>query len=142
MRPRRREGGYLRSHPGGERRRPPRRHRKEAGPMMHGPIYTFLYWVVRFGLSLYHPIFKVVGRKRVPKTGRVLFCCNHSGLADPVWLVMALYKDHMPRIMAKKEAMAVPVLGWFLRTIGVFGIDRDGVDISGIKTGIKCLRDE
>ena len=65
--------------------------------MMHGPIYTFLYWVVRFGLFLYHPIFKVVGRKRVPKTGRVLFCCNHSGLADPVWLVMALYKDHMPR---------------------------------------------
>ena len=55
---------------------------------------------------------------------------------------MALYKDHMPRIMAKKEAMAIPVLGWFLRTIGVFGIDRDGVDISGIKTGIKCLRDE
>lgn len=110
--------------------------------MMHGPIYTFLYWVVRFGLFLYHPIFKVVGRKGVPKTGRVLFCCNHSGLADPVWLVMALYKDHMPRIMAKKEAMAVPVLGWFLRTIGVFGIDRDGVDISGIKTGIKCLRDE
>ena len=61
--------------------------------MMHGPIYTFLYWVVRFGLFLYHPIFKVVGRKRVPKTGRVLFCCNHSGLADPVWLVMALYKS-------------------------------------------------
>ena len=57
--------------------------------MMHGPIFTFLYWVVRFGLFFYHPIFKVVGRKGVPKTGRVLFCCNHSGLADPVWLVMA-----------------------------------------------------
>ena len=41
--------------------------------MMHGPIYTFLYWVVRFGLFLYHPIFKVVGRKRVPKTGG---CCS------------------------------------------------------------------
>ena len=92
--------------------------------MMHGPIYTFLYWVVRFGLFLYHPIFKVVGRKRVPKTGRVLFCCNHSGLADPVWLVMALYKDHMPRIMAKKEAMAVPVLGWFFRRSGYIPVDR------------------
>ena len=110
--------------------------------MFGGVIYRFLYCIVRAAMFIYHPIFRVYGRENVPKEGRLLICCNHSGLADPIWIIFALGLGHVPRIMAKKEALEVPVLGWFLRTIGVFGIDRDGVDISGMKTGIKCLRDE
>ncbi|HIR51033.1 MAG TPA: 1-acyl-sn-glycerol-3-phosphate acyltransferase [Candidatus Avoscillospira avicola] len=110
--------------------------------MIHGAIYCFLFVACRIGLFFYHPVFRVVGREHIPKDGRLLICANHSGLADPIWIIMALRMGHMPRVMAKKEAFDVPILGWFLRSIGVFGIDRDGMDISGIKTGIRCLRDE
>ena len=110
--------------------------------MLHGAIYYFLYAACRFGLFFYHPIFRVIGRENVPKEGRLMICANHSGLADPIWIIFALHMGHMPRIMAKKEAFDIPVLGWFLRSIGVFGIDREGLDIGGIKTGIKCLRED
>ena len=110
--------------------------------MLHGAIYYFLYAACRFGLFFYHPIFRVIGRENVPKEGRLMICANHSGLADPIWIIFALHMGHMPRIMAKKEAFDVPILGWFLRSIGVFGIDREGLDIGGIKTGIKCLRED
>lgn len=110
--------------------------------MIHGALYWFLFIACRIGLFFYHPIFRVVGRENIPKDGRLLICANHSGLADPIWIIMALQMGHMPRVMAKKEAFDVPILGWFLRSIGVFGIDREGLDISGIKTGIRCLRDE
>lgn len=110
--------------------------------MISTALYRFLFIACRIGLFFFHPVFKVVGRENVPKDTRVVICSNHSGLADPIWLIFALRLGRMPRIMAKKQAMEVPVLGPFLRKIGVFGVDRDGADVNAIKTGIKCLRDE
>ncbi len=110
--------------------------------MISKPLYYFLYVVCRLGLFLYHPVFRVRGRENVPRDRRVVICANHSGLADPIWIIFALRLGRMPRIMAKKEAMKAPVLGWFLRSIGVFGVDRSGADVGAIKKGMKCLRNE
>ena len=71
-----------------------------------------------------------------------MICANHSGLADPIWLIFGLRLGRMPRIMAKKEALQVPILGKFLKSIGVFGVDRSGADVNAVKTGLKCLRDD
>lgn len=110
--------------------------------MISSAVYCFLYLACRIGLFFYHPFFKVQGRGNVPKEGRLVICANHRGLADPIWVILALRMGRMPRIMAKKEAMKVPVLGAFLKAIGVFGVDRNGADVSAIKTGLKCLREE
>ena len=53
-------------------------------------IYRILYCIVRFVLFFWHPVFRVSGRENIPQDGNVLICANHSGLADPVWLVFAL----------------------------------------------------
>lgn len=98
--------------------------------------------IVRFFLFFWHPFFRVIGRENVKKEGRMMICANHSGAADPIWVIFALKMGHVPRIMAKKEVMEVPVLGWFLRKIGAFGVDREGVDIAAIKTGLRCLNEE
>ena len=97
---------------------------------------------VRFIMFFWHPFFRVYGRENVKKGGRLLICANHSGAADPIWIVFALKLGHVPRIMAKKEIMQVPILGRFLKHVGVFGVDRGGADISAIKTGLRCLTDE
>ncbi|MGN0979522.1 MAG: lysophospholipid acyltransferase family protein [Candidatus Avoscillospira sp.] len=110
--------------------------------MISKATYCFLYIVCRIGLFFYHPFFRVVGREHVPKEGRLVICANHSGLADPIWVIFGLRLGRMPRIMAKKEAMQVPILGPFLKAIGIFGVDRSGADVSAVKTGLKCLRDE
>ncbi len=110
--------------------------------MISGVIYWILYAVVRTVMFLYHPVFRVIGRENVPKDGRFLICPNHSGMADPLWVLFALRMDHIPRIMAKKEVMDVPVLGWILKKFGVFGVDRGGTDVNAIKTGLRCLKDD
>lgn len=110
--------------------------------MISRATYCFLYIVCRIGLFFYHPLFHVKGREHVPKGGRLVICANHRGLADPIWAIFGLRLGRMPRIMAKKEAMQVPILGPFLNAIGVFGVDRSGADVSAVKTGLKCLREE
>lgn len=110
--------------------------------MMSGVVYWILYAVVRAAMFLYHPVFRVIGRENIPTGGRLLICPNHSGMADPLWVIFALRLGHVPRIMAKKEVMNVPVLGWLLRKFGVFGVDRGGTDVAAIKTGLRCLKDE
>ncbi len=110
--------------------------------MLSGFWYRLLVVIVRIGLFFYHPVLKVVGREHIPASGRYLICPNHSGLADPIWIVLAMKLDHIPRIMAKKEIMQVPVLGKFLSWLGAFGVDREGVDVNAIKIGLRALKDE
>lgn len=110
--------------------------------MLSGWIYHTLYVIVRAVMFLYHPVFRVIGRENVPKEGRLLICPNHSGVADPIWIIFALGLGRVPRIMAKKEIMKFPLFAWFFQKIGVFGVDRGGNDVNAIKTGLRCLKDE
>lgn len=110
--------------------------------MSKGPFIWIITYIVRVALFFWHPIFRVKGRENVVNDRRLMICANHSGAADPIWIYFALRLGHVPRIMAKKEIMDVPVLGWLLRKFGVFGVDREGADINAIKTGLRCLNDE
>lgn len=109
--------------------------------MITGFKSRFICTLVRIVLFFYHPILRVIGRENLPSEGSYLLCPNHCGMADPFWVVVAMKKDFIPRIMAKKELMDIPVLGWALRKIGVFGVDRGGADVNAVKQGIRCLRD-
>lgn len=71
-----------------------------------------------------------------------MICANHRGAADPIWIIFALRMNHVPRIMAKKEVMQIPVIGWVLKKFGVFGVDRESADVNAIKTGLRCLNDD
>ena len=110
--------------------------------MTGGIAYYIVVSIVRFFLFLWHPVFKVIGKDNIPQSGRLLICPNHSGAADPVWIVFALGYDHVPRIMAKKEVMKIPVIGAILKYFGVFGVDRDAADVNAVKTGLRCLNQE
>ena len=102
-------------------------------------VYKFLLCLVRVFLFFVHPVFRVRGKENIPE-GRAVICCNHSGLADPLWLLFGLWLPQMPVIMAKKEAMDVPVLGAFLRSVKVIGVDRGNSDVNAIKAALKALR--
>ena len=110
--------------------------------MIGGLLYRFLYCLVYVGFFLWHPIYRVKGRENVPKNGRLVICSNHSGMADPFWVCLSLRLGHIPRIMAKKEAMQYPVVGWIMDKIGVFGVDRDAADVHAVKIGMRALRNE
>lgn len=88
--------------------------------------------------KLFFPL-QVEGLEHV--TGEsVIFCPNHSSAIDPLMMAFALPRNYPLRIMAKKQLMDIPLLGWFLRKLGVFGVDRGNSDIQSVKTAIRALR--
>lgn len=106
------------------------------------PVVYWLLWVlVRVGLFFWHPFSHFRGRENIPEGG-CLIVANHSSLADPVWLLLALGPRRRTHIIAKKEVMDVPVLGRLLRWLGVFGVDRGGADIAAVKQSLEILKND
>jgi 1-acyl-sn-glycerol-3-phosphate acyltransferase len=71
----------------------------------------------------------------------VLFAPNHSDHSDP-HVLMELCSRHglRPTFMGAREIFEVnAITGWALQSMGVFSVDRDGPDLSAIKTAISLL---
>ncbi len=83
---------------------------------------------------------RVLHAERIPE-GPLLVCANHSSAIDPLFICFSLGRGRHVRFMAKKEAMETPVLGAFLSSIGVFGVDRGRSDVNAVKTAMRILRD-
>lgn len=102
-------------------------------------FYRRVHWLLAPVIRLIFPL-DVRGRENL--TGDpVVLCPNHSSALDPIFLACALRYDVPLRIMAKKQLMDIPVLGWFLGKMGAFGVDRGNSDIASVKTAIRSLRE-
>ena len=101
-------------------------------------LYTILWYIVWPFFSLVHPC-RLLGRDRLPADGG-LFCANHTSLNDPLCLVMALGPRQQIRAMAKAEFMRIPVLGWLLKKVGMFSVERGKSDVTAIKTAMRFLK--
>lgn len=69
-----------------------------------------------------------------------LVCANHSNYIDPVLLALAYGGHRQIHFMAKIELFKMKKFGAFLTKLGAFGVDRDGADISAIRTVMKYIR--
>ncbi len=91
------------------------------------PVVTFLY-----PLRIRHS-------ERVPE-GPMVICAPHSKLVDPFLLCALLTVRRFPRFLSKKELFSKPVVGAFLRSIGMIPVDRGKADISAIRTALGVLK--
>ena len=81
------------------------------------------------------------GKENIPE-GAVMLCSNHASNWDPVLLYLDLCNKRSElAVMAKKELMSVPLLGDFLRHLGVFGVNRGNADLGAVKTTLRCLKE-
>ncbi len=71
----------------------------------------------------------------------VLLAPNHADHSDPhVMVELAARHGLRPSFMGAREIFEVsPLAGWMLQSMGVFSVDRDGPDLSAIKTAIGLL---
>lgn len=84
--------------------------------------------------------FKVTGRENIPEGG-FLVCANHSSYLDPVFLAMALDTRVPVRFMAKSNLFKIPLLGWFIKKLGAFPVNRNTADLAAVKTSLRVLKD-
>lgn len=72
-----------------------------------------------------------VGVENLPEEGGCLVCSNHISAMDAI--AIAAVCRRQVRFLAKKELFSVPVIGWFIRRLGAFSVDRGASDVAAIK---------
>ncbi len=107
---------------------------------MKNGFYSFIWRLIRPIVLFLYPI-EVKGRELLPENEPVLLCANHDSAWDPLLLALALWHDYPLRFMAKKQLFKIPGLGWLLRKLGAFPIDRGNSDIGAVKNSIRSLKD-
>lgn len=94
--------------------------------------------VIEFAFHIYFGL-KIIGRENIPEGGCVV-CPNHVQLSDPPMAGVAISGSTPFRIMAKKELFAKKGLGRLITWLGAFPIDREGIDITAIKTALGAVK--
>lgn len=94
--------------------------------------------------ALSKPIFKIFfrlsayGIENIPKEGGAIIAPNHQSFLD-----IPIVGSAMPRKMytlGKKEFIESKKGGWFYRSMGGIPIDRNSVDLGGLKLSINVLK--
>lgn len=60
------------------------------------------------------------------RKGGLIFLPNHPALVDPVILVSHLHARFAPRILADRDQIQLPVLGWVIRKVGAIAMPDPG----------------
>ncbi len=108
---------------------------------MKSGLYAFLHFILAWFARLIFCVSCKTRKKEPPlSSGPLLICANHISALDPV-LICAVLRKHQPRVMAKKELFKVPVLGWLVRQLGAYPIDRSGANADVILKTIKMLEE-
>lgn len=102
-------------------------------------FYTVLRGAAKALFWVFKP-FRVIGREHIPD-GPCVVCANHSGMSDPFYVAFALpVRQNHVCFMAKKELFKFKPLGWLLRGLGAFPVDRGAADMEALKTAFRVLK--
>lgn len=81
---------------------------------------------------------KVKNLENFPETGKVIICCNHLSLKDPVYL--SIKPKRMIRYMAKSELFENKFVSWIITQMGAFPVERGKSDQGAIHTADEILQ--
>lgn len=82
--------------------------------------------------------FKVYDKNKIPENGPVIICANHTSAMDPI--VLAQVCDRKIYFMAKEELFNKPVLGFFVRKLDAFPVNRSKTDLKSVRTAMSILK--
>ena len=81
--------------------------------------------------------FRYEGREHEPPSGPFIVAANHASFLDPPMVAAGL--RHQSAHMAKDDLFSVPVLGWWLRSIGSFPVRRGAPDRRALRHSLEVL---
>lgn len=99
-------------------------------------LYAWLRWTTCLWLCATGGL-RTIGRENVPPAGGALLVSNHVSFLDVFALGLPLNR-HLDFVA--RSTLFVPVLGFLIRTLGGFPIQRDGMGASGLKETLRRLR--
>ena len=103
-------------------------------------MYKFIANIVYGILGVNGSKAKVYGKENIPKEGGFVIACTHNGYID----ILNLGISMLPRevhFMAKKQLFDVKGLGWLIKRLNAFPVDRDNPGPSVIKIPRQLIKE-
>lgn len=103
-------------------------------------MYKFTAGIVKGMLGVNGSKAKVYGIENVPKDGGFVIACTHNGYID----ILNLGVSMLPReihFMAKKQLFEIKGLGWLIKNLNAFPVDRENPGPSVIKIPRQLIKD-
>ncbi|HET9494540.1 MAG TPA: lysophospholipid acyltransferase family protein [Chloroflexia bacterium] len=91
---------------------------------------------------LFHSLWPLTirGRENVPRNGAAIIVSNHVSMLDP--FVVGYGAGRIVNFMAKEELFRTPIVGWFVRKLGAFPVDRARRDAASLRTALTVLKED
>jgi 1-acyl-sn-glycerol-3-phosphate acyltransferase len=103
-----------------------------------GLIYNLCWNLAGFAArDLFH--LQIHGQENLIEDGPALLAMNHQSFLDPPLASICCHRQI--HFLARKSLFDIPFLGRLLRHLNVIGVDRDGADMSALKSVIRLVRD-
>lgn len=99
--------------------------------------YYFWYTLSKIVARLFFS-FRVVHPERMIEEGPVILASNHQSYFDPP--LVGICSRRGVHYLARKTLLGIPLLGKLLPRINVILVDRDGNDMSALKTVIRLVK--
>jgi len=103
-------------------------------------VYKLAANVVKVILKLMGSKARVYGEENLPKDGGYIIACTHTGYVDILNLGVAMYPREI-HFMAKKQLFEMKGLGWLIKRLNAFPVDRDNPGPSVIKIPSQLLKE-
>jgi len=100
-------------------------------------LFCILFAICWIPIRLFYPT-KVIGKKNLLKKQGCVFACNHYSNMDPI--IINIQLNTKMRFLAKKELFKNRFLGFILRKIGAFPVDREKPEISTFKFALNAMK--
>ena len=104
-------------------------------------LFYLLWFLFYIPLCIVYPC-RVIGKKNLPKKGRVIFSANHQTLNDPIIVALKLGGRRRFHFMAKSPLFDNKLKGAFLKKMGAYPVHCCSSDVTAVKTTLKLLREE
>jgi 1-acyl-sn-glycerol-3-phosphate acyltransferase len=97
-------------------------------------VCRMIFWVV------FHTLWplKSSGGEYVPRKGAAVIVSNHLSLIDP--FVIGYGANRVVSFMGKEELFQIPILGYIVRQLGAFPVDRARRDAASVRLALTVLK--
>ena len=102
-------------------------------------MYIFIMNFFKGLVRLLNGKTKVYGKENLPTDEKFVLVTPHRSFLDPVYIAITAYPFQFS-FMAKKELFDIPFLGWLIRKVNAFPVDRETPGVSAIKTPVNHLK--
>jgi 1-acyl-sn-glycerol-3-phosphate acyltransferase len=102
-----------------------------------GLVYHLCTHLTKFVAANFFRL-QIHGRENVVEEGPAILAMNHQSFLDPPLAAICCYREI--HFLARKTLFDVPLLGPLIRHLNVIGVDRDGTDMSALKTVIRLVK--